>query len=109
MSGLYPLNAAPLIKMREAGLVPQLPCLVTIDAQHIGSGYIHLVVPDGLRPYRLNFSPVAGLDVVILFARKTSHLALFELYQSLNGVGVRSILAILQESDYRFCLKLNDD
>ncbi len=90
--------------MRRAGLVPALPCLISVDVEHPPGPFIDLVVPENIRAYRLNWSPVAGLECVILFGTKTTHATLFETYQSLYAVGVKSILAKLHKTEYWFHL-----
>jgi hypothetical protein len=107
--GMYPLWSAPLIKMRREGFIPKNPIVITMDVLQSSGNFIEIGVPDGFRPYKMNFAPVAGLDCIIVFARKTSHVQLFETYQALVGVDAKSIVAKLQGSDLYFHLKVSDD
>jgi len=65
---------------------------------------MHVAVPDGFRPYRLNWAPVAGLDVAIVFSSLTTFDALFELYQRLLAVRVSSITAQRLDDEKIFIL-----
>lgn len=109
VAGMYPLWSAPLIKMRRENRIPKAPIVITLDVLQPTGNFIELGVPDGFRPYKLNFSPVAGLDCIVLFSWKTSHTQLFETYQALVGVGAKSIVAKLQGSDHYFHLKVSDE
>jgi len=107
ISGLYPLYAGRLMRMRQAGQVPSKPCVVSINATptaDVCGRFVHVAVPDGFRPYRLNWSPVAGLDVMIAFSSLTTFDALFELYQCLLDVRVTSITAQRLDDDLIFIL-----
>lgn len=108
VSGMYPLGAATLLKLRKDGFIPLKPVLVCLDVVESTEKFIQLNVPSTFRPYRLNWSPVVGLDVVIIFAQKTSYASLFETYECLSAIGANSVTAKLQGSEIYFPLLVSN-
>ena len=106
--GMYPLGAATLLKLRKDGFIPLKPVLVCLNVSEPSEKFIQLTVPSTFRPYRLNWSPVVGLDVVIIFAQKTSYASLWETYESLCEIGVKSITAKLQGAELYFHLLVSN-